>query len=78
MPAETPNARQMRATVSTVGTRRLFSTIAIICRDNRVRCAISFMDSFRALRCFWMTYAKASHTGSSDVRGMDPTFIKDL
>jgi hypothetical protein len=40
-----PNARQMRATVFTVGTRGLVSTNAIACRVNFVRLASGFLAS---------------------------------
>ena len=64
-----PNARLMRARLSIVGTRRLVSMKLIICRESRVISASRFSDNPLASRRCRMTFANASHTGSSAVRG---------
>ena len=66
-----PNARLMRATVSTVGMRRLVSMKLIICRESRVNSASRFSERPLDSRRSRMAFANASHTGSSAVRGND-------
>jgi hypothetical protein len=65
----TPNARLMRAMVSMVGMRSWASMNRIIGRERFVNSASRFSDNPLASRRCRMTFANASHMGSSAVRG---------
>jgi hypothetical protein len=66
---EIPKARLMRATVSTVGMRSLFSMKRIIGRERFVNSASRFNERLLDSRRSRMAFANASHTGSSAIRG---------
>jgi len=55
--------------ISTVGMRRFVSMKLIICRESRVNSASRFSDRPLDSRLCRMTFANATHTGSSAVRG---------